>query len=169
MRVADMSEKTKTFGLTTDIILAAMIDYLRGRRCEEAVADIRKSLASKDAGRIVYAVLIYDVQYPFLTPAERTTFRDQFLEWVEPVYQDAIHSKHWMFSRRLVNNWTYGYGGMPLQSLLFIGLAFPEHPRSALYVAKGKELLTWVLEAPPTTACGTRSGRSSTFIRPRPT
>ena len=38
---------------------------------------------------------------------------------------------------------------MPLQHMLFIGLAFPDDPRSARYVAEGKKLLTWVLEGGP--------------------
>ena len=149
VRVADIPEKYKTYGWTTDIPLAALIDYLRGRRCDEAVASVKTALASKDPGRVANAVLVYDVQYPFLTEVERTTLRQQFLASVEPIYQDAIHKRHWMYERRPLNNWTYGFGGMPLQNLLFIGLAFPDDPRSALYVAQGKKLLRWVLEGGP--------------------
>ena len=93
-----------------------MIDYLRGRRCEEAVAFVKKALAANDPFSVAHAVLIYDVQYPFLTPAERTSFRQQFLTAAESVYQHALHSKHWMYDRRSLNNWTYGYGECPCRT-----------------------------------------------------
>ena len=160
-RIEGISEKSKVYGQSTDIPVVAFIEYLRGKRCEEVVDFIRTGAASKDPGKIAFAVLAYDIEYPFLTPAERTKYREQFLAATEPIYQNSINSKHWMFTRRSVNNWTYGYGGMTVQALLFVGLAFPEHPHSARYVARGEELLTWVLESAPTTACGTKSDKSS--------
>jgi hypothetical protein len=146
-RVAGIPDDRKTSDLTTDVLLRPVIDYLRGRRNDDSVEYIRRALASKHPGKIVEAVLIYDLQQPFLTREERALFRQQFLSWVEPIYEASINTKAWWFSRRAVNNWTYGYAGKAIQNMLFIGLAFPDHPRSALYVARAVEAVGMSIES----------------------
>jgi len=95
-------------------------------------------------------LIVYDLQFHYLTPDEQSYFRKLFLANVEDAYVFATTENHWSLHRRSVNNWTFGdYFGARYHRFFYAGLMFHEDPRSSDYVTKGLEIFDWFYETFP--------------------
>jgi hypothetical protein len=122
---------------------------LRGEADPEAANFIRAELADSNHRNLPDAMLVYDLQYHYLSASDRSDFRTQFLNDAQSVFDLATNDPPWYLRRRHVNNWTYGYGGSPLQRLLYPALMFTDDSRAAQFRQKALELYDWVQEGGP--------------------
>lgn len=138
----------------------ALTSTLNGQRSETTVTAINAALAGSAGQSHANAALLVDLQWAYLTDAERSTFRASLLGKADAIYkQSTATPRAWWFDDRQVNNWTYYQAGSPLQVMLYAGLLFDDDPRSAGFVSEGLRLYDAVLCGGPNDGVYDRVGK----------
>lgn len=138
----------------------ALAAWIRGERHQPSIDFITAALAGGNGHDIYTALLLYDVQYEFMTPGERDGFRTAFLADAQTIYDEAVAVGAWYYVRRMVNNWTYRQAGAPLPRLLFSGIMLRGDPQADSFVDKGLELTRWLFEVNPNNGTWNRATQS---------
>lgn len=125
----------------------AITATLKGERSQASIDVLNAAIAADN--QHYEALLVYDVQYHYLTPGERSSARTFLLNAAQEIRDDFINVVGWWYDPRMMNNWTTKFRGSPLPVLLYSGIIFEDDPRAASYRSEALKALRNVMTGSP--------------------